>query len=145
MRASGKGRMGSRDGRESGALCQARGTGRAGDPCCGPICDAGRQQGADEVDTALIVAVDVSNSVDDTRYKLQMEGIAQALEDPGVIQAIVGGAKGGILFSMITWADQADRSTCRGRTSASAEDAKAAASRCARCRARAASSPACRA
>ncbi len=40
------------------------------------------------------------------RYRLQMEGIAQALEDPGVIQAIVGGAKGGILFSMITWADR---------------------------------------
>jgi Protein of unknown function (DUF1194) len=62
--------------------------------------------GSDEVDTALIVAIDVSNSVDDKRYKLQMEGIAQALEDPGVIQAIVGGAKGGILFSLITWADQ---------------------------------------
>ena len=31
------------------------------------------------VDTALIVAVDVSNSVDDNRYRLQMEGIAQAL------------------------------------------------------------------
>ena len=60
-----------------------------------------------EVDTALIVSVDVSNSVDDQRYKLQMEGIAQALEDPGVIQAIAGGAKGGILFSMMTWADQA--------------------------------------
>lgn len=60
----------------------------------------------DEVDTALIVAIDVSNSVDEQRYKLQMEGIAQALEDPGVIQAIVGGAKGGILFSLVTWADQ---------------------------------------
>ena len=35
-----------------------------------------------------------------------MEGIAQALEDPGVIQAIVGGAKGGILFSLVTWSDQ---------------------------------------
>lgn len=61
---------------------------------------------SDEVDTALIVAIDVSNSVDDQRYKLQMEGIAQALEDPGVIQAIVGGAKGGILFSLVTWSDQ---------------------------------------
>lgn len=60
----------------------------------------------DEVDTALIVAVDVSNSVDDERYRLQMEGIAKALEDPGVIQAISGGGKGGILFSMITWADR---------------------------------------
>lgn len=62
---------------------------------------------SEEVDTALIVAIDVSNSVDDQRYKLQMEGIAQALEDPGVIQAIVGGAKGGILFSLVTWSDQA--------------------------------------
>jgi uncharacterized protein DUF1194 len=61
---------------------------------------------SEEVDTALIVAIDVSNSVDDKRYQLQMEGIAQALEDPGVIQAIVGGAKGGILFSLITWSDQ---------------------------------------
>lgn len=60
----------------------------------------------EEVDTALIVAIDVSNSVDEQRYKLQMEGIAQALEDPGVIQAIVGGAKGGILFSLVTWSDQ---------------------------------------
>jgi len=57
------------------------------------------------VDTALIVSVDVSNSVDAARYKLQMEGIAKALEDPGVIDAITGGASGGILFSMVTWAD----------------------------------------
>ncbi len=65
-----------------------------------------RAVSSDEVDTALIVAIDVSNSVDENRYKLQMEGIAQALEDPGVIQAIVGGAKGGILFSLVTWSDQ---------------------------------------
>jgi len=63
-------------------------------------------QYGEEVDTALIVAVDVSNSVDEKRYRLQMEGIAQALEDPAVIEGIVGGAKGGILFSMVTWADR---------------------------------------
>jgi Protein of unknown function (DUF1194) len=34
-----------------------------------------------------------------------MEGIAKALEDPGVIEAITGGSQGGILFSMVTWAD----------------------------------------
>lgn len=64
-----------------------------------------RAEDAQPVDTALIVSVDVSNSVDDPRYKLQMEGIAKALEDPGVIQAITGGSNGGILFSMVTWAD----------------------------------------
>jgi hypothetical protein len=84
------------------------------------------QEPASEVDTALIVAVDVSNSVDDQRYRLQMEGIAQALEDPGVIQAIVGGPKGGILFSMITWADQPKVSLPWTRISSEAE-ARAAA------------------
>ena len=59
-----------------------------------------------QVDTALIVSVDVSNSVDSDRYKLQMEGIAKALEDPGVISAISGGPNGGILFSMMTWSDR---------------------------------------
>jgi hypothetical protein len=86
------------------------------------------QEPTAEVDTALIVSVDVSNSVDDARYKLQMEGIARALEDPGVIQAIVGGAKGGILFSMITWADQAKVNLPWTRIS-NAEEAKAAAMR----------------
>ncbi|MBS0232056.1 MAG: DUF1194 domain-containing protein [Proteobacteria bacterium] len=65
---------------------------------------AGAQEGP-PVDTALVVSVDVSNSVDDARYRLQMEGIAKALEDPGVIEAITGGSQGGILFSMVTWAD----------------------------------------
>ncbi len=62
----------------------------------------------DSVDTALIVSVDVSQSVDEDRYKLQMEGIAQAIEDPGVVAAITGGERGAILFSMVTWADKAD-------------------------------------
>ncbi len=59
-----------------------------------------------QVDTALVVSVDVSNSVDQDRYRLQMEGIAKALEDPGVVDAIAGGPNGGILFSMVTWADK---------------------------------------
>ena len=40
---------------------------------------------------ALVVAVDVSQSVDDARFRLQMQGIAEALEDPGVVGAIAGG------------------------------------------------------
>jgi len=66
----------------------------------------GLAQQAGEVDTALIVSVDVSNSVDEARYKLQMEGIAQALEDKDVLDAILNGPQGGILFSMVTWADK---------------------------------------
>ncbi|MBD8905846.1 tRNA delta(2)-isopentenylpyrophosphate transferase [Methylorubrum zatmanii] len=55
---------------------------------------------------ALVVAVDVSQSVDEARFTLQMEGIAAALEDPGVIAAMTG-RPGGTLFAMVTWADQA--------------------------------------
>ena len=67
---------------------------------------AGADDALPQVDTALIVSVDVSNSVDDARYKLQMEGIAKALEDPEVLKAILSGPNAGILFSMVTWADR---------------------------------------
>ncbi|AWN35246.1 DUF1194 domain-containing protein [Methylobacterium radiodurans] len=55
---------------------------------------------------ALVVSVDVSQSVDDARFNLQMEGIAEALEDPGVVAAMTGNP-GGTLFAMVTWADRA--------------------------------------
>ena len=58
------------------------------------------------VDTALVVSVDVSSSVDDRRYDLQLEGIATALEDPGVQDAILNGPRGAILLSVVTWSDR---------------------------------------
>lgn len=83
---------------------------------------------ADEVDTALIVSVDVSNSVDEQRYRLQMEGIAAALEDPGVISAILNGSRGAILIMMVQWADKPVVSLPWTRV-ASAAEAKAVAAR----------------
>lgn len=59
-----------------------------------------------EVDTALILAVDVSDSVDETRYKLQMEGIARSLTDDGVLSAIMTGPRGGILLQLVFWAQK---------------------------------------
>lgn len=59
-----------------------------------------------QVDTALVVSVDVSNSVDDRRYSLQMQGIAKALEDKEVLDAILSGGRGAILFTLVTWADK---------------------------------------
>lgn len=61
----------------------------------------------DSVDTALVIAVDVSQSVDEARYKMQMEGIAAAFEDKDVIAAITGGANGRILITLVTWSDTA--------------------------------------
>lgn len=58
------------------------------------------------VDTALILAIDVSNSVDARRYRLQVDGIADALEDPAVQETILGGARRSIAIGVILWADR---------------------------------------
>ena len=42
-------------------------------------------------DVALVRAVDVSSSVDDARFALQREGIAEGLKNPAVLDAITGG------------------------------------------------------
>lgn len=78
----------------------------AGLPLLSPL--PGRAEDQGSVDVALFVAVDVSESVDENRYRLQMEGIARALEDREVIQAISSGAHGGIAVSVIAWADKTD-------------------------------------
>ncbi len=95
---------------------------------------------AEGVATALVVSVDVSQSVDDTRFRLQMEGIAEALEDPSVVGAITGNP-GGILFAMVTWADRANLAV-GWRRIASRADAAATAALVARPLDRRASSPA---
>ena len=52
------------------------------------------QEDMPKADAALILSVDVSSSVDERRYHLQMEGIAAALEDDSVINTVLGGANG---------------------------------------------------
>lgn len=47
---------------------------------------------AEACDTALILTIDVSNSVDPGEYRLQRDGLALALEDPEVIEAMVQNA-----------------------------------------------------
>lgn len=57
------------------------------------------------VDTALILAVDTSSSVDDERFRLQMDGIARALEDDAVVDTILGGPRGVIAILVLSWSD----------------------------------------
>lgn len=77
-----------------------------------PMADSARAEAAPdrqgEADLALVVSVDVSESVDDHRYALQMDGIAKALEDPAVISSITSGPKGAIYFAMVAWADRSE-------------------------------------
>ena len=42
-------------------------------------------------DTALLLTIDVSNSVDPGEYRLQTDGLADALADPSIVDALVQG------------------------------------------------------
>jgi hypothetical protein len=53
---------------------------------------------------ALVLAVDVSESVSTDRYVLQHDGIARAFENPKLIEAIVN-APGGIEVLVLEWSD----------------------------------------
>jgi len=59
------------------------------------------------VDVGLVLAVDVSGSVSDERYGLQMSGIAAAFEDPAVQAAILGGPHGALAIALVQWSDKA--------------------------------------
>jgi hypothetical protein len=62
--------------------------------------------GSDQADVALVLAVDVSGSVDDHRFKLQREGIAAALESEEVATAVSIGVNGTIEIAVVEWAEE---------------------------------------
>jgi hypothetical protein len=62
-----------------------------------------RAQG-EPVDVLLVLAVDVSRSVDDDEARLQREGYRAAVSDPQVIEAIRGGMIGAIGLAYVEWA-----------------------------------------
>lgn len=62
-----------------------------------------------EVDLALVLAVDVSHSVDPTEFNLQMQGLAQAFASPEVITAIEQGLLGRIAVMVVEWSGLKDQ------------------------------------
>jgi hypothetical protein len=66
----------------------------------------GAQSRAEKVDTALVLAVDVSGSVTGERFSLQMEGIARAFEDRAVQAAMVSGAHRAIFVTLVEWSNR---------------------------------------
>ena len=55
------------------------------------------------VDLLLVLAADVSRSVDSQKFQLQREGYAAALADPRVIDAIQSGRRGRIGMLFLEW------------------------------------------
>jgi hypothetical protein len=58
---------------------------------------------AEQVDLLLVLAADVSRSVDDPKYRLQRSGYAAALENPRVLEAIRSGAHRSIAVCFLEW------------------------------------------
>ena len=58
---------------------------------------------AETVDLLLVLAADVSRSVDAPKFQLQREGYAAAISDPRVVDAIRSGSHGKIGICFIEW------------------------------------------
>ena len=54
-------------------------------------------------DILLVLAVDASGSVNQTRFELQRRGYAEAFRSPQVLNAIRGGSTGSIAVTMVQW------------------------------------------
>lgn len=81
---------------------------------------------AEDVDLQLLLAVDVSPSVDADEYALQIHGLADALRDPDVVAAISLAAPNGVAMALMQWAGPREQvvsvpwATLRDRASAAA-------------------------
>jgi hypothetical protein len=60
-------------------------------------------EGPIKVDIKLVIATDVSLSINDEEAQLQREGIAEVFLDPDVVKAIKSGALGRIAVAMLDW------------------------------------------
>ncbi|MCA9400903.1 MAG: DUF1194 domain-containing protein [Candidatus Omnitrophica bacterium] len=63
------------------------------------------QANALTVDLALVLAVDVSGSVDATEFNLQRQGYVDAFNNASIVSAIENGDNGAIAVSLVYWAN----------------------------------------
>ena len=71
---------------------------------------AGRAADLPPVDLALVLAVDVSGSINDDNFRLQMGGYAAAFLDPMVIASITKSGGHGIAVTLVEWAGTKEQS-----------------------------------
>jgi len=64
---------------------------------------------AAEGDLEVILAADVSRSIDDAEFELQRKGYAAALNDPRVLTAIHGRTNGAVAVCFIEWSGEEDQ------------------------------------
>jgi len=72
---------------------------------------AGHPVRADGVDMLLVLAADVSRSIDDGEFQLQRKGYAAALGDLRVLEAITAGPNQAIAISYVEWSGAGEQKT----------------------------------
>lgn len=71
---------------------------------------------AEDIDLALVLAVDVSSSVNWNEFGLQMRGLSSAFRDDNVWQAVRSGAHQKISIALLQWAGDQDQRLSIGWT-----------------------------
>jgi hypothetical protein len=85
----------------------------------------GAAAAAEQVDLLLVLAADVSRSVDSGKFQLQREGYAAAISDPRVLDAIRSGRSGRIGLLFLEWSgSNSQRVVIDWTTVSDAESAK---------------------
>jgi hypothetical protein len=81
---------------------------------------------AEPVDLMLVLAADVSRSIDDEEFNLQRKGYAAAMTDPQVLRAISGGRHHAIAITFLEWSGASDQNVIVDWTVVRDEEAAAA-------------------
>ena len=63
----------------------------------------------EQVDLLLVLAADISRSVDEKKFKLQRDGYAAAIVEPRVVRAMTSGATGRIALCFLEWASDGEQ------------------------------------
>src|SRR5208337_4526911 len=62
-----------------------------------------------EVDAAVVLAADVSRSIDDGEFALERRGYAEAIQSQKLLDAISTGPHGAIALSYVEWAGEGEQ------------------------------------
>ena len=76
-----------------------------------PVPVVAQEGGGLPVDLELVLAVDISASIDEAEARLQREGYIRALAHPEIIQAIQSGMNGRIAIAYVEWASDDHQQT----------------------------------
>src|SRR6266849_10815908 len=69
---------------------------------------------AEQTDLLLVLAMDVSRSMDQAKFRLQREGYAAAISNPQVLNAIKSGAHQKIAICFIDWSGPGEQNLVIG-------------------------------